>query len=386
MTTASGAGRRPESHVRSVSSATPIGEIRLDKKGRPRPDGYKMMIDPAEAAVVQRIFSEFTDGSSESAIVRRLNTSGIRGRRRAKAGWSPATIHRILRNEKYVGRWVWNRTETRRDPKTGRRRQFPKSEAEWIVNHDESLRIVAQALWDAAQNRLQAVSATWPGGTGKRGFEGQKGGRSVHYPKSLLSGAMKCGVCGSAMAKVSGKNGGYFGCLGAAKGACDNKILVRAHVVERVVLAAVRDLLTTRENLDYVFDRLKEEVAALSATTPEDVRMREAEYESEMRRIDNFVEFIADGRGSKALAEALQKSEERAEKLRVELEALRRTRDDGFGLPPRVWMEEGLASLKQLLERQTERSGLLLRKLLGTVEMHPVKPDIGRPYYRPYRH
>jgi len=27
---------------------------------------------------------------------------------------------------KYAGRWNWNRTESRRDPKTGRRRRFEK--------------------------------------------------------------------------------------------------------------------------------------------------------------------------------------------------------------------------------------------------------------------
>jgi len=43
----------------------------------------------------------------------------------------------------------------------------------------------------------------------------------------LLSGTMTCGACGAAIAQVSGKSGGYYGCLGAAKGACENKMLVR---------------------------------------------------------------------------------------------------------------------------------------------------------------
>ena len=43
-----------------------VGEIRMDKKGRPRPEGYKMTVEPREAAVILRIFTEFADGSSES--------------------------------------------------------------------------------------------------------------------------------------------------------------------------------------------------------------------------------------------------------------------------------------------------------------------------------
>ncbi len=33
--------------------------MRLDKKGRPRPDGYGMVIDPQEAAIVLSIFHVF---------------------------------------------------------------------------------------------------------------------------------------------------------------------------------------------------------------------------------------------------------------------------------------------------------------------------------------
>jgi hypothetical protein len=119
-----------------------------------------MVIEPREAATVLRIFQEFADGHSQSSIVRRLNAEGVPGQFQATKGWSPATVHRILQNTKYIGRWVWNATETRRDPKTGRRRQFPKPEAEWIVHEDETLRIVPQALWERAQEQLQSLRKT----------------------------------------------------------------------------------------------------------------------------------------------------------------------------------------------------------------------------------
>ncbi len=45
----------------------PVGEMRLDKKGRPRPDGYRIEIDPVEAATVLRIFREFAKGRQSSA-------------------------------------------------------------------------------------------------------------------------------------------------------------------------------------------------------------------------------------------------------------------------------------------------------------------------------
>ena len=362
--------------------SVPVGKVRLDKKGRPRPEGYKMSIEPREAAVVLRMFREFADGNSGSRVVKRLNAEGVSGRRKSKNGWSPATVHRVLRNEKYVGRWIWNRTETRRDPKTGRRRQFPKPESEWFIAEDESLRIVPQELWEQVQERMADVRKTWPGGRGKRGFEGQRGGEVRHYPTDLLSGAMVCAHCGSAMAKVSGKSGGYYGCLGAAKGACENRVLVRRLLVERIVLAAVRDELLSSANIDYVLKRVKEEVGKTSTEAPETISLREAEFAAEERRVANFVEFIAEGRGSRALADALLVSEKRVEALRSELEVLRRSSERVLAMPPREWIEEWITTIQPILERRTVRSALILRKLLGTIRMEAVTPEVGRTYYR----
>ena len=359
----------------------PVGAVRMDKKGRPRPEGYRMVVEPREAAVVLRVFQEFAEGHSESWIVRGLNEQAVPSRRRAKA-WSPATVHRMLRNEKYVGHWIWNRSQTRRDPKTGRRRQFPKPESEWFVRTDETLRVVPQALWDRVQERLLEVRKTWPGGQRRRGFEGQQRGRVAQYPTELLSGGMVCGTCRGAIAKVSGKSGGYYGCLGATRSKCENRLLVRRALAERIILAAVRDKLARTENLAYVLRRVEEEVARASSESPETVRLKEAELESEERRVANFVEFIGEGRGSRALADALLAAEQRRNELTLELELLRRSQEAVPSLPPLVWVQERVEVLQEVLERRTERSALLLRALLGRIRLEPMAREGLRSYYR----
>ena len=114
---------------------------------------------------------------------------------RASKGWSPATISRILDNEKYAGRWVWNKTGTRRDPRTGRRRQYQKPESESIIHEDDALRIAPQQLWESVRRRRKEMHRTWPGG-GKRGFSKEQGSRQKHFP-DLLAGSMVCGSCGA---------------------------------------------------------------------------------------------------------------------------------------------------------------------------------------------
>jgi site-specific DNA recombinase len=191
--------------------SVPVGEMRMDKKGRPRPEGYRMEIEATQAAVVLRIFTSYADGQSLTQIVKTLNEESVPGSIRAAKGWSPATVSRILDNEKYSGRWCWNKTETRRDPRTGRRRRFEKPESEWIVHEDDALRIVPAQLWEAVRQRRTEMHRTWPGG--KRGFSQEQGSRQKHFPTHLLAGSMVCGSCGATIAQVSGKSGGYYGGL-----------------------------------------------------------------------------------------------------------------------------------------------------------------------------
>lgn len=88
--------------------------------------------------------------------------------------------------------------------------------------------------------RAAFPGAIGPGGNGKQGFSSAQGSRQTPYPTHLLAGSMVCGSCGATIAQVSGKNGGYYGCLAATKGACDNKTLVRRTLAEKVILEAVR--------------------------------------------------------------------------------------------------------------------------------------------------
>jgi hypothetical protein len=85
---------------------------------------------PPEAEVVRAIFHAFADGTSIKAIVADLNARRVPGRHGVGGRWSPSTVSRILRNEKYVGRWLWNRTETHRNPLTGRKRRIVKPQTE----------------------------------------------------------------------------------------------------------------------------------------------------------------------------------------------------------------------------------------------------------------
>jgi site-specific DNA recombinase len=169
-------------------------------------------IEPAEAAIVERIFRDFVAGVAPKAIAKRLNRDGIAGP--FGGSWSPSTIHGnpkrgtgILNNELYVGRLVWNRLRYVKNPDTGKRISRLNPRADWIAKDTPSLRIVNDELWAAAKARQCATHRTITHG-GNIGF--------ARRPQYLFSGLSKCGVCGAGfiMAGASGAGesvGGYGG-------------------------------------------------------------------------------------------------------------------------------------------------------------------------------
>ena len=48
-------------------SSVPDGESKYDKKGRLRADGFKLVVVPEEARIVQRIYRDFIDGKAVPA-------------------------------------------------------------------------------------------------------------------------------------------------------------------------------------------------------------------------------------------------------------------------------------------------------------------------------
>ena len=201
-------------------------------------------------------------------------------------------------------------------------------------------------------------------------------------PPHLLSGALHCGKCGSSIGQVSGKGSGYYGCLAAVRGACGNKLLVSRRVTENAVLTAVRERLSDPAPIHYVLERIQAEVRRLQAHLPGEIELKRAGLVSAQRRIANCVDFIGEGKGTRALGEALIAAELKAASLRAELQAYEASEEMLFNAPLMKWLVERMSALKSVLETDATGSGLMLRRVLGPIRLVPVVPQLGRPYYQ----
>lgn len=105
--------------------------------------------DSEEAHVVTRIFTDFVEKNlTEKQIAKALNNEGIRSP--GGIGWSRASIRNVLRNEKYLGTIVYNRTTQKL--KTPRR---PNPEEKWVRTPEAFDGLIESELFERAQSRFQ---------------------------------------------------------------------------------------------------------------------------------------------------------------------------------------------------------------------------------------
>jgi site-specific DNA recombinase len=235
---------------------------RNGKYGRFAISGVKLEIAEEEAVVVRRIFQMYADGSSQAAISKTLNAEGVLApnppRTRHVRAWCVSSIFEMLRNERYRGVFVWNRTKKERNPETGRKTSRPRPESDWKRIDVPEWRIVSEELWEQAQARKRFA--------GKRFSASHLGGsnRSERSKRYIFSGFLVCGVCGSKLviASGSGKRGYVkYGCPSHRyRGTCSNGLMIRQDRLEAQLIAGLTERISKSELIEYALKRFQEQL------------------------------------------------------------------------------------------------------------------------------
>ena len=101
---------------------------------------------------------------------------------------------------------------------------------------------------------------------------------------------------------------------------------------------------------------------------------------SEERRLTNFIECTDEGQRNQALSKVLDETELKIDGLQLELERLRQAQKEVFQIPPIEWITARINQLAELLEQNMSQSALVLRKVLGPIELEAIYPEIGKSY------
>ncbi len=350
----------------------PVGELKVNKKGQPKYEGMVHKINPDEADIVRRIYKEFIGENSISKIARKLNQDRIPTKRGYTGGWNTSSISRILKNEKYMGLWIWRKSKNVRDPLTGKRKQVLRPKEEHLSIFKKELAIIDKGTWEKAQKRWRELKGTWPMRKSKQ--KGQIGQRSYIYgnPSHLLAGLMRCYCCGGAIVLISGKGTGYYGCYNAKRRTCSNKLLIPRKRLEKAIISELREKILTRENIDYVYKNLEKLIAKGLNEVPELIKKKNSQYEKLLSEMQNYLNFVKVGNFSKAVSEALKEAERRSDNLKEEIKSLEFQKEDSFKSPPKEWINYRLEKLHETLNKNAVSSTLALKEILGTIQLEPV--------------
>ena len=131
-------------------------------------------------------------------------------------------------------------------------RRGPTRNTKWIIEEVPHLRIIDDQLWSRVKERQRNSRS--------RVMTKDKGVRSerARRPNYLLSGLLKCGICGGGFSKISQS---HYGCSTARnKGTCDNLLTVRRDELEAKVLDGLKDQLMHPEMVTAFIDEFHKEV------------------------------------------------------------------------------------------------------------------------------
>ena len=297
----------------------------------------KYIINEKEAPAVRLIFQMYLEGFGYDQIVGKLQKRCYRSKLGRPIG--KGSIHDILRNEKYSGVYVFNRSASK--DWDGKRNNHSSKAEEAIIRVPGGVpAIIAPEEFARAKEKMQANQRR-PGA-----YKAKE-----HY---LLSGLIVCGEClkreGKAYSMMGNvKHSGRdkrkhvtYRCSNRENTKqCTNKELNREYV-EEFVLEQLEKQIFSDKAIPQLVRQLNEYQNRKKQTNGKEIERLKGLVADLKKQMDNLINAIAKGVSEGVFAEKLQKLEE--EKAQAEA----------------TLMELGSGETKQLITEE------MLRKMLGT--------------------
>lgn len=255
--------------------------------GQPLPIGYKVdadrhvVIDEEKAALVRQAFQMHIAGATMKELMELFQSHGVVGQRGRPI--SHNVIYRMLRNEKYLGRFEVQGVQLSVEP------------------------IIDQATFEEAATHF------------KTSRNNAAGRAKVDY---LLSCKCFCGYCGAMLnaeagTSKTGKVYHYYKCGNKKRGKqCEMKAIPQQRLEDAVILATVNDMLTD-DMIEQLTARVMEVQAQADANDPA-VALRRR-LDSNRKRQKHLLDAIEEG-GTRGLVARLTALEKEEEQLVVELQ------------------------------------------------------------------
>ncbi|MEX2222655.1 MAG: recombinase family protein [Candidatus Rokuibacteriota bacterium] len=342
------------------------------------------VVDPEQAEIVRRIFQMAADGLGYMKIAKRLNGDGVRnptGRlsygartRKPSTLWSPTGVRHVLKRKLYVGIMEYCQSRfaepTRDEDGRERKLKVVRPPSEWVTVAVPDCRIVSDALWQAAQDRLDRT---------RQSYIRRRDGRLLGKPESglasthLLAGFVKCATCGGNLIRVLRDKRAIYVCSehhrrGTA--GCAGKYTVGADTLTADVVGRLRARLANPAAMAGMLAEV-ETLYAPPGDLAEQVREltdRIGQLDGELERL---AEAVATGGAIPALLARLKDTQRRRDEAADTLAHLEATeRGPGFDREDwRAFLGQLVAGLDVVFQIEPQAGRQVLRRLLGNTSI-----------------
>lgn len=279
--------------------------------GKP-PLGYDVaedktyIVNEQEAQAVRLIFEMYASGKGYSDIMYALNKEGYRTQTGRPFGKN--SIHDILRNEKYRGVFIFNRTERKINGKRNHHRN--KDDSEIIRIEGGIPRIIDDETWERVQARM------------KSNKKGANSAKEIY----LLSGLIFCGKCGGAMTgnrHRCGRNKTLYVTYECSTRKrtkeCDMKAINKDYI-ENLVIEHLEKNVFAPEAIERLVAKISEYAASQVEEINRDIKTFTDQLAGIQTEINNIVNAIAAGMFHPSMKEKMDELETKKANLLLKLE------------------------------------------------------------------
>ena len=326
--------------------------------GYTKDENGNLVIDPEQAEVVRRIYREYLEGYSMKSIAQHLEQDGVlTGAGNTK--WYDSTINKILRNEKYMGDALLQKTVTT-DFLTKKRVKNNGVLPQYYVEDDHEA-IIPKDLFMQVQEELVRRRNVHRSPSGKK---------RTYSGNNCFSQIVVCGECGDLYRRVHwyihGKTSIVWRCISrlnpaSAVTVCTNRT-IKEEWLKDITVRAFNQILTGKDEfLHQLQENMVKAIRESDPSSAEGIQARLDELQTELIKKANSKEDYD------AIADEIFRLREEKERA----DSTARSQED---------LQNRITELQDFLKDQqtdiTEFDERMVRKLIRQITIYPDRSMI----------
>ncbi len=310
------------------------------------------VINSQESWIVQKIFRDYANDKSLASICAELNEARVTTKRGSSFGKN--SLHDLLKNPKYIGRYTFGRSSTDVDGKRNSR----KASENLIVIENALPALIDLTTWEKVQSKFRKNI------TGTRAAE-------IY----IFSGLLRC-PCGSTLVgnryKGRTKDYSYYRCNNATRtGQCESP-KYQKEILENFLLDKILPAILSKESAKVFCKSINEMMTVFAQENLSHIQTLEKEKKNAQSKVESLLRMAESGNAPLSLLDRIRQNEESVKSIDLQLAKIEKQ------IKKITLTEHQLQEIFELLKKEKEPAALklLVQSLVCSILLDPEKDEM----------